>query len=41
MQPLDPLRFMLIGLASWVNEQQLSLPNNFVPIENIEVMDLS
>ncbi len=22
MQPLDPLRFMLIGLAGWVNEQQ-------------------
>ncbi len=22
MQPLDPLRFVLIGLAGWVNEQQ-------------------
>ena len=22
MQPLDPLRFLLIGLAGWNNEQQ-------------------
>jgi hypothetical protein len=22
MQPLDPLRFVLIGLAGWINEQQ-------------------
>ena len=22
MQPLDPLRFLLIGLAGWIHEQQ-------------------
>ena len=27
MQPLDPLRFMLIVLAGWISQQQLELPS--------------
>ncbi len=38
MQPLDPLRFVLIGLAGWVNEQQRDVID-YLQEENLVLRD--